>query len=144
VAAVLSGPTLVVTSRRDERRWRREAIIDTLVIFLDASFVRGTRGTVPADIAKRRRASVEAHDRQLDALTRLRLLAPNKVVVAAEQLHQADHEVHDRAFADQQLSEHQLTPVREAQARARNNLLDASRTALGLGPAQTVGTMIRP
>jgi hypothetical protein len=46
VATVLSGATLVVPSRRDERRWRREAIIDTLVIFIVASFVRGARGAL--------------------------------------------------------------------------------------------------
>jgi len=66
VAAALSGATLVIASRRDERWCRLEAIIDTPVIFLDASFVRGTRGTVAArqqgeDIAERR-GSVEAHE----------------------------------------------------------------------------------
>lgn len=38
VAAVLAGISLWLSGSRDERRWRRDALLDTVVQFLDASF----------------------------------------------------------------------------------------------------------
>jgi hypothetical protein len=36
---------------------------------------------------------IATHDLQTDTLTRLRLLAPSRVVTAAEVLHQAEHKL---------------------------------------------------
>jgi hypothetical protein len=37
-AAILAGVNLWFTGRREERRWRRDSIVDTIVSFLDGSF----------------------------------------------------------------------------------------------------------
>jgi hypothetical protein len=74
VAAALSGATLWITSSRDERRWRRDALVDTLVRLLDASFA--IPGGWVLDIRRQnrltpqhRQAAQEAHTSSLTALT---------------------------------------------------------------------------
>ncbi|MDX6240747.1 MAG: hypothetical protein QOG10_5567 [Kribbellaceae bacterium] len=56
-------------------------MVDTLVVFLDANFAGGDQRVLDArswhaDLAEYRIKAVDAHVRQIDALTRLRLLAP--------------------------------------------------------------------
>jgi hypothetical protein len=83
----------------------------------------------------------------MDALTRLRLLAPADVVAAAERLHTADHRVQSDALNKPKLPlVAQWAELREEQRTAREQLLVVARRALGLGPAQpinmsTLGTL---
>lgn len=75
--------------------WRREALVDTVVAFLDASF------EAPGELSLGRfRAGAyreldearhrEAHQRMLRALTRLRVIVSADLVAAAERIHEAD------------------------------------------------------
>jgi len=100
LAAILSGITLWTTGRREERKWRREALLDTIVQFLDGSF------DLPGNQACNRRRAGEsleglndqasaAFQRSANALTRLRVLAPSAVVATAERVHDID----DQAIA---------------------------------------------
>jgi hypothetical protein len=143
-AAVLSGITLWFTAHRDERRWRRDALVDTLVQLLDASFALPDTVAFEArrtgkDLESVRDAARVAHDQLVSALTRLRVLASTTVVEKAEALHSMDD-----AAIDVVLS-HDATPLPsieewrnlvDRRRAARTDLLSASRKSLGLGPAR--------
>ncbi len=145
-AAGLSGATLWVSSRREERKWLREVVLEALVAFLDASFVRLTQSALEAkrrgdDISDYVTTVLAQREKQIGVLARLRLLAPNQVVAAALDLYEADHDTQDNLIKG-------TTPPDEAQWRqfenvqnnARTNLINASRHTLGLGdglPADT-------
>ncbi|MGW7680908.1 hypothetical protein ACWGID_09240 [Kribbella sp. NPDC054772] len=145
IAAVLSGLSLFVGGRREERRWRREAMTDTLVTFLDASFSGPGQRVYDArsrrdDLSEHRHESELARRTEIDALTRLRLLAPSDVVLAAERLHEAGHQVSSAVFASNGLpSEEEWQQLRLRRRGAREELLDTARKTLGLGPAQAIG-----
>jgi hypothetical protein len=95
LAAVLAAVNLYITGHRELRRWTRDALVDTLVAFLDVSFKLNSASKDFAsnpsctDITTRptREAIVTAHNSATEILTRLRLLAPAKVVKTAEALH---------------------------------------------------------
>ena len=78
-----------------------EAPVEAFVAFMDASFRQSgacrtltSRGSLPDVERDRLRAAVvEAHDLENDVLTRLRLLAPSRVVEAAQALHEAEHKL---------------------------------------------------
>lgn len=144
LAAVFSGFSLWLGGRREERKWRRDAIIDTLVQLLDSSFAS------PADVlmGKRRagaltdedrRAAEEAHELGISALTRLRVIAGTSVVEQAELLHMADDAGSDMVFVDRQLPEdHVWEDVVRTRRELRDKLLAVSRQDLGLGPARPI------
>ena len=146
LAAVFSGSNLWISGKRDERRWRRDALIETLIDTLDASF-SGTRwqltdgeeeiGYRPSDAAYR--------EVRFRGLTRLRLIAPNKVVAAAIELHAIDQRI--RALADDrrtQVNESELNALRRAQAEARLELLSTARRTIGLDRALDAALMSKP
>ena len=149
IAAVLSGAALVVGGKRDERRWRREAMTDTLVAFLDASFAGAGQRSYDArlrgdDMTQFRTIAVESHQQRIESLTRLRLLAPAAVVTAAERLHDADNAVHTAALNDVAVPDpDHWAELRGAQQEARERLLTAARNSLGLGPAQRISRTAR-
>lgn len=149
VAAVLSGTALVVAGKRDERRWRREAMTDTLVAFLDASFAGAGQRSYDArsrgeDMTEFRTIAIESHSRRIESLTRLRLLAPADVVIAAERLHDADNAVHTAALNEVDVPDlHRWSELRHAQQQARERLLTAARNTLGLNSAQPIAPTAR-
>ena len=109
LAAVFAGLTLYFSGRREHRRWVRDALVDTYVTYLDASFrasprsareARLANGAGSSEVAQARQLAVTSHAVLMDTLTRLRILALPAVVSAAEDLHQADHEVLDFALGD--------------------------------------------
>lgn len=142
-AAVFSALSLIVAGRREQRKWRRDSLVEALVDFIGGSFAGGGQRVLDA---RRRgepldghRASTEAaHGRQTESLTRLRLIAPAAVVVAAERLHEADHAVHDAALDGpvEDPEPDRWARLRQDQARARESLLDSARRSLreGAGP----------
>jgi hypothetical protein len=95
-AAVLSAVTLWITGRRGETAWLRSALIDALEHYAQASWLRRrtvreilaarTRGVTQEEWEQLRATRRERHRQQTDRLTRLRLLAANPVVRAAEEL----------------------------------------------------------
>jgi hypothetical protein len=84
LAALLAGVNLYVSGRREIDKWTREALVEALVVFLDASFKQSgpcasfASLSSPAEGGQHLRTAVIAtHDLQTDTLTRLRLLAPS-------------------------------------------------------------------
>lgn len=107
VAAVRAGVAVWVNGRREERRWVGEALVETFIAYLQSSFLNEARAaleerqSVPTNhqvVAALWSACEDAHGAQMQALTRLRLLAPPSAVATAERLHTADHEVTRYAF----------------------------------------------
>ena len=146
LAAVLAAVNLYVSGRRELRKWTREALVEALVVFLDASFrqtgvCRALPPSTPAPDAEQRRlqaAAVEAHDIETDTLTRLRLLAPSRVVKAAEALHQAEHEMVDAFFAESPMRTEDIDDALAPARRAREQFLQSARSALQLGDTATI------
>src|SRR3954452_21205990 len=94
-AAALSALTLYVTGKREQTKWRRDAVIESIVEFTSGSYGRFSER---AFNARRARESIERYVQRADdglrrqnaALTRLRLLASNEVVARAEAVQRED------------------------------------------------------
>jgi hypothetical protein len=146
LAAVLAGVNLYISGRRELDRWTREALVDAFVMFLDASFKQSgacrtltSRSSPPPEERNRLRvAVVEAHDLESDILTRLRLLAPSRVVKAAELLHQAEHRLVAVSFTEplppQVAIDEAAVPVRHA----RTVFLQSARSILKLSDTAAI------
>ena len=136
-AAFISGANIVVTAiltrSRDRTSWSREALSDTLVALLEASWrssdaarERHGLGTHPGDaqIAARLEDTMELAFAELrTSLTRLRLFASERVGAAGVDLLIRHRELRDARLADQ--------PARlEAVGAARRKLIQAARRDL--------------
>lgn len=144
VAAILSGISLWAGGRREETKWRRDAIIDTLVSFLDSSFAS------PGDVLMRKRRAGaltdedrtnadQAHTDGISALTRLRVIAGADVVSCAEELHMADDAGSELVLSGQELpTEDEWKRIVARRRELRDRLLEVARKELGLGPAQKI------
>jgi hypothetical protein len=101
LAAALAAVNLYITGRREIHKWTREALVEALVLFLDTSIKQGgmcaaerSWDSLPDSERYRiRRDVIAVHDLQTEILTRLRLLAPSRVVTAAQAVHEAGHEL---------------------------------------------------
>lgn len=140
LAAVLAGVNLYISGRRELHKWTRETLLEALVIFLDTSFKlsdvcahAASWNSLP-DLERNRlrKTVIVAHDLQTETLTRLRLLAPSHVVIAAESLHRASHELVFICFIEPL----QSTEVKESALllvqRARQQFLESARSTLRL------------
>lgn len=138
LAAILSAVNLYVSGRRELDQWSREALVETIVKFLDTSWrLRGffeallTESVGDTQQSLRSHARiVAAHDLETENLTRLRLLAPSNVVETAEALHEMDHRIIDAYFADSR-----ETAFRDAVTEARDarlQFIKAARSAFRL------------
>ena len=95
-AATLSGLNLVVTGRREDRRWVRETATEAFVAYMDATFDTGAAcrellgldrdGDHSAALDDLRRRIANAHEVQLQNLTRLRLGERSDSVIRRGQL----------------------------------------------------------
>jgi hypothetical protein len=142
VAAILSGIALWLGGAREERKWRRDALVDTVVQFLDASFA----GPGTSLLDKRRDSTLtdqdlekvdEVHRASLTALTRLRVLASTKLVACAEELHGADDYAYDIVLGNLELPDREeWDAYQTARWNIRHSVLDAARRDLGLGKAK--------
>jgi len=149
LAAVLAALNLYLTGRRELHKWTRDALVETLVMYLDTSIKQGGLcGTVtsqqPLPDAERVRlheAVIAVHDLQTETLTRLRLLAPSGVVAAAQALHEAGHELMSMCFID---------PLQAAEAgesaylllqSARQQFLESARSTLRLADTAVIQHM---
>ena len=98
LAVGLSVSTFVITSKRDEKRWRRDALLDATAGFLNGSFQRYSVRAYDLKIqglpmAKYHEESDGGRHEENLALTRLRLLASEEIVEAAEIARAADDAV---------------------------------------------------
>lgn len=146
LAAVLAGVNLHVSGRRELNKWTREALVETFVVFLEASFAHNracwtAEEIPPADVgpASLSAAVVAAHDLETDTLTRLRLLAPSRVVTAAEALHEAEHKLAEACFMRPPPSAEALDNARVPVRRARAAFLESARSTLRLRDTAAIG-----
>jgi hypothetical protein len=146
LAAILAGVNLYVSGRRELNRWTRETLVEIFVIFLEASFAhnlacRTAEGILPSDVARHGLSAdaVTAHDRETDTLTRLRLLAPSRVVTAAEALHEAEHKLAEACFLSGEESVGAPDIARIPVRRARAVFLESARSTLRLRDTALVG-----
>ena len=138
LAAILSGVNLWLAGQREINSWAREALVEALVSFFDTSFkLRGScRRLIHLAVEKEFEAQeirleiVAAHNLETDTLTRLRLLAPSRVVRAAEGLHEADHRVIDAYFSDSPHVEYSQALINTRLASAK--YISAARSAFRL------------
>ena len=149
IAAALAGANLVVLGRLEDRRWARDTATEVLVAYLDASFETGAacREAVrlraandrPDELEELKRRISVAHDSQMENFTRLRLVSTGEVVVAADELHEADHEVVRLSLGDLDgESDPALETAREQLRAARSRMVTAARKAIRLrDPAGT-------
>ncbi len=146
LAAILSWANLYVSGRRDQAKWQREALLQAYDDYLSLS---RKRDHVADKIARLRVAGdtrtpqdlrdeeADLHEKQLDVLTRLRLLSTQGIVEAAEAVHLADHQLIEAASS---VSRNQdpstYGDARRVNGTAKTRLLDEIRKSLGL-PADT-------
>ena len=97
IAAILAAANLVVAGRREHVKWAREALIEVLVRFVDASFdskdavKRAIRDGVPEswnpEVYAQNHAQARASEHEMRLMqSRLRLLASPALVDAAQHL----------------------------------------------------------
>jgi hypothetical protein len=156
-AAVFSGISLYVAGKREERRWRRDSLLEAYQPFIELSFDRSlvavqgidtrradapsrTRGTFNLDELRTRQEQL--HTEYDSLITRLRLLAGSGVVEAAETLHVVDNQLVDLGLAsDAAASDTEFNVFeekREEDRRAKEDMLKAARASLGLDPAAII------
>lgn len=145
LAAVFSGLTLYVGGVREERRWRRDVLVDTVVQFLDASFF--TPGFIYWDSRRRgmlsdddRDRAIRTHADALTALTRLRVLASAEVVACAERLQMADAHAYEMVVLEEGSlpDPTEWGKLEELRMERRLDLLNAVREEFGLGHTKEI------
>ena len=142
VAAALAGLNLFVSGRHERTRWIRETLVEVYVGFLAISAersdiaimaIRSQRaGKDARELAELREQSDSAHDRHLDLLTRLRLLASAPVIRAAQDLHECDDALLTVAFGPESPSDEDLNHMWGALWRRRVRVIDAIRRSVHL------------
>ena len=136
-AAILAGLNLIVSGKREDRRWVRETATEAFVAFMHASFeiswacqkvvtLRGSRRDDELEQFKRR--IDDAHDAQMQSLTRLRLLTTAEVVTAAHRLHDVGDEIVALSLGDADVQE--IKAARAQLRGARSQMVTASRRAI--------------
>lgn len=147
IAAVFAGISLYVSGRREHLRWLRDSLVVSYEECLTASFDAPGRRAFEARLrgdadalGEYRQQAAAAHGRQTATLTRLRMIAPADVVVAAEELHEADHAVVDVALeTSSAVDEGAFAQLRSKQWEARSAFVAQVRRSLGLSQGAPIG-----
>jgi hypothetical protein len=139
LAAVLSCGTLYLTGRREHRRWLRDSLVEAYVEYVEASFAGRPARTLElraaqddAGVADQKEKSDEARERAMASLTRLRLIAPNDVVAAAEKLYFADVDAIAVAFNGPVPPDDTWRAARQHQRECRDRFIGEVRKSLGV------------
>lgn len=136
VAVVISAAALVLAGRREDRRWKREVLVETMVSLFDNSFGILDRAAFEARQSGRglewhKDRALNARAAQLRALTRLRFLAKPKVVERALDLVQLEDNLYSLLFKNP-LDIAQYEELLDQRRVARSRLVNACRRNLGL------------
>jgi hypothetical protein len=138
LAAILAGVNLYVTGQREHHKWTRDTLVELFVTFLDASFKHGSacsallRAT-PGDGGPHQlhRTVLATHNVEMETVTRLRILAPARIVAAAQALIVSEHALAAAAFSKKKtLAEDDIRNLYSPVERARAEFLESARTAL--------------
>jgi hypothetical protein len=153
LAAILAAVNLYISDRRELNKWTRESLIETLTVFLDASFrhasaCRKTYSASPDDYGtnKLRRAILAAHEIENSTLTRLRILAPPSVVQAAIKLLEVEYHLAEPCFRRSAENENSLATyyqLIDSVHEQRQKFIQAARASLGLRHTSGTGIVDR-
>jgi hypothetical protein len=144
LAALLSAVNLYISGQRETQKWKRDSLVELLVISFDTSWrIRSLCMSLAADSDHGKRIELLKeisvnHKIETDTLTRLRLLAPSRVVRAAEALHEAGHKLVD-ASLDQPIESEKTDSAHEKLHRVRAEFITAARAAIHLRDPAPVG-----
>jgi hypothetical protein len=138
IAAGLAGVNLYVSGRRELDKWARETLVEILTTFLDGSFnhwnaCEAIHVLAPQirELNQLRSAIIASHDTEIDALTRLRILAPPSLVDAALILLEAEYDLAAHCFLEVIQSD-VYCKLRGCVNQSRGRFIEAARLALGL------------
>ena len=152
LAAVFSGISLYLAGRREERRWRRDALLKCYQRFIELSFDRSLiavksiqtrRADVPPQVRgvfnldELRIQEDQLHTEYDSLITRLRLMGVRDVIDAAETLHVRDNQLVDLGWASD-IEFKVFEEKREQNRRAKEAMLGAARATLGLEPMAVI------
>jgi hypothetical protein len=146
IAAVLAGVNLYVSGRRELDKWTRETLIETLSAFLDSSFDNSRTCEAIYILSPQnqerdqlRSAIIAAHEGEIEALTRLRILAPPSLVEVALILLEAEYRLVEHCFCDAIQSDtyHVLFGSIDEN---RALFIEAARSALGIRKISGTGS----
>jgi hypothetical protein len=150
IAATLAGVNLIVSGRRENRRWAREIATEALVQFIDASHATGGRckeavelrcnGRDEGQVEDLRRKVDAAVTTQLQNLTRLRLVSTPDVVVSAYELQSAGRDLIRLSFEDATgADDPALTKAMQQLWKARRQMVAAARRSIQVRNATGTG-----
>lgn len=138
IAAILSAVNLAVSGRREQLRWRREALTEVLVRFVDTTF-QGVPSAAfdlrlsGGDPEKYRQGAIDSHAEMVNSLTRMRMLARNRVVKKAVEIHAVQDRIYDAIYHDADLMDTgEFEMLVTKRRRLRNEFLKLARRNLGL------------
>ena len=153
VAIAISLVTYVVSNKRGDNQWQRDALLDAMKQCLDGSFARYSGRAFAARSAEIQHGARPDH-RSFDtyakraeegkrdqnaALTSLRLLAPADVVAAAEKLMVEDHRV-ERWFDDPTPEQGTWGSINDARQAQRAVFIETYRRHFKLGKGKSIET----
>lgn len=148
LAAVFSGLTLVISGRRVDRQWRREALAEAIVDFLETE-LRGVgiardllRARSGLPVKERGRPMTEsemwvAHDHCAHLITRLRILAGVPTYNAAYESHEVFDEYLRLWNANGKVDEEFLSDHSKATTDAHDKLVAGARREFGVRQVST-------
>jgi hypothetical protein len=145
LAALLSGISLFLTGRREDKRWKREVLQETLASLFDASFGYIDKAAFNArrddkDVSWYKDRALDANAAQFRALTRLHFLANSQVLNLGYELHDVEVRLYDLVFktqsdsADWDALEQTRVKLEAERTVTRKKLFNAARRNLGLQP----------
>jgi hypothetical protein len=142
-AAALSAFTLYLNGKREQKTWRRDAVVEAMVQFMEGSFGRYSER---AFNTRRAGEPVERYEHRADdglrrqnaALIRLRLLASNNIVSKAEAVQRADETVTSWFKHSDEDPTQTWGTLNGPRQNARQALLSAYRSEFDLGQAKEI------
>jgi hypothetical protein len=147
-AAVLSAASLLLSGRREDRRWKREVLEQTMVSLFEASLGYVDQAALRAaqdneDLSEYKERALDAHSMQLRALTRLRFLANADVLKCAFKLHGIEDQLYSIVFT-KPLDSADWEELEDQQRKVRAELFNACRRNLGLEDVVDEGDPAHP
>ncbi len=139
-----------LTTRRENQRWRRDALLEAMVGFLDGSFSRYSERAFNASLAAGadpaisekmetyRGRAADGTRRQNSSLTRIRLLAPAPIIHEAEKVIEEDQRI-QQWFDDPSQGDSTWSALNGPRQPQRLELINAYRKKFGLGDTRHLG-----
>jgi len=136
-AAILAAANLIVSGRRESRKWTREVLIDTLSHFLDQAYaatkdaeaIRQARTDGSRELAKAIEAGAANRQAMISAMSRLRLLADQDTVTRANELRAAVKDLLAAAAAEP-FTDEKLHDAKSAVTRGIESFIPAARRSI--------------